>query len=244
MGERAPLEFCDKLFVLIVGELTGVVFEDGLGRFAGGRVKEHDRHVFAKRLGNAGYLLGQDPHGDAVVPCAEAEIDQLARAAFHVLGGDAVVEHKERVGPRKEVAGQSQPGLDLMLQAGNHENVRIAVHEALVGRVLDKSGAEEHDEVKAPPKGAPQQVQKILCFTRVGGPHDQGVEGQLFGIHASLYLCVDPRVNLHALVDLHPLCVGVCPGCSCGFARPCGTVPSTEPIPAAFLRYSAASPKW
>ena len=187
-----------------MGELTGVVFEDGLGRFAGGRVKEHDRcHVLAKRLGNAGYLLSQDPHGDAVVPWAEAEIDQLARAAFHVLGGGAVVEHKERVGPRKEVAGQSQPGLDLMLQAGNHENVRIAVHEALVGRVLDKSRAEEHNVVKATPKGAPQQVQKILCFARVGGPHDQGVEGQLFGIHASLYLYV-------TLVWIcTPLCVGV-----------------------------------
>ena len=66
--ELAPLEFCDELFVLFVGELAGVVFEDGLGRFAGGRVKEYDRcHVLAKRLGNAGYLLGQDPHGDSVV---------------------------------------------------------------------------------------------------------------------------------------------------------------------------------
>ena len=150
-----------------MGELAGIVFEDGLRRFARGRVKEHDRcHVFAKRLGNAGYLLGQDPHGYAVVPCAEVEIDQLARAAFHVLGGGAVVEHKERVGPREEVAGQPQTGLHLMLQAGNHENVRFAVHEALVGRVLDKSGAAEHDVVKAPPKGAPQQVQKILYLAR------------------------------------------------------------------------------
>ena len=186
VGELAPLEFCDKLFVLLVGELASVVFEDSLRRLAGGRVKEHDRcHVFAKRLGNAGYLLGQYPHGDAVVPCAEAEIDQLARAAFHVLGGGAVVEHKERVGAHEEVAGQPQPGLDLMLQAGNHENVRIAVHEALVGRVLDKSGAEEYDVVKAPPKGPPQQGEKILCLARIRGPHDQGVEGQLFGVHMS-----------------------------------------------------------
>ena len=78
--------------------------------------------------------------------------------------------------------------------------MRIAVHEALVGRVLDKSGAEEHDVVKAPPKGAPQQVQKILCLARIRGAHNQGVEGQLSGVHASLYLCV---------------CV--CPG----FAGPC-----------------------
>ena len=139
-----------------MGELTRVVFEDGLRGLARGRVKVHDRcHVFAKRLGNAGYLLCQDPHGDAVMPCTEAEIYQLARAAFHVLGGGTVVKHKESVGPHEEVAGQSQPGLDLMLQAGNHKNVRIAVHEALVGRVLDKSGAEEYNVVKASPEGPP-----------------------------------------------------------------------------------------
>ena len=93
--ELAPLEFCDELFVLLVGELAGIVFEDGLGRFAGGRVKEHDRcNVLAKRLGNAGYLLGQDPHGDAVVPCTKPEIDQLARATFHILGSRAVIQYK------------------------------------------------------------------------------------------------------------------------------------------------------
>ena len=95
MGELAPLEFCDELFVFFVGELAGVVFEDSLGCFAGGCVKEHDRcHVFAKRLGNAGYLLGQDPHGDAVVPGTETEINQLARAVFHILGGGAVIKYK------------------------------------------------------------------------------------------------------------------------------------------------------
>ena len=98
------------------------------------------------------------------MPCTEPEIDQLARAAFHVLGGGAVVEHKERVGAHEEVAGQLQPGFNLMMQAGNHENVRIAVHEALVGRVLDKSGTEEHDVVKGVSERAPQLVQKILCL--------------------------------------------------------------------------------
>ena len=93
--ELAPLKFGDELFVLFVGELAGVVFEDSLGRFAGGRVKEHDRcHVLAKRLGNADYLLGQDPHGDAVVPGTKPEIDQLARAAFHIFGGGAVIQYK------------------------------------------------------------------------------------------------------------------------------------------------------
>ena len=129
------------------------------------------------------------------MPCAKPEIDQLARVAFHILGGGAVVEHKERVGTHEEVACQLQPEFNLMLQAGNHENVRIAVHEALVGRVLDKSGAEEHDVVKPASEGAPQLVQKILCLPRVGGPHDQGVEGQLSGVHASLYLWVDPCVG-------------------------------------------------
>ena len=86
----------------LASELAGVVFEDSLGRFAGGRVKEH---VLAKRLRNAGYLLGQDPHGDAVVTGTKPEIDRLACAAFHIFRSRTVVEHKERVGPRKEVAG-------------------------------------------------------------------------------------------------------------------------------------------
>ena len=93
--ELAPLEFCNKRFVLFVGELAGVVFKDGLGRFAGGCVKEHDRcHVIAKRLGNAGYLLGQYPHGDAVVPGTKPEMDQLTHAAFYILGGGAVIQYK------------------------------------------------------------------------------------------------------------------------------------------------------
>ena len=143
VGELSPLEFGDELFVLFVGECAGVVFEDGLGRFAGGRVKEHDRcHVLAKRLGNASDLLGQSPHGDAVVPGTKPEIDQLARAAFHIFRSRAVVEHKECVGPRKEEAGQSQPGLNLMLLTCDHKNVRIAVHEAGISCVLDKSVAE------------------------------------------------------------------------------------------------------
>ena len=94
MREIAPLEFCDELFVLFVGELAGVVFEEGLGRFAGGCVKEHDRcDILTLRLGDAGYLLDQDPHGDAVVPGTKSEMDQLARAAFHILGGGAVIQY-------------------------------------------------------------------------------------------------------------------------------------------------------
>ena len=93
--ELALLEFCNKLFVLLVGELAGIVFEDGLGRFAGGCVEEHDRcDVVTVRFGDAGYLLGQDPHGDAVVPSTKLEIDQLTRAAFHIFRSRAVVEYE------------------------------------------------------------------------------------------------------------------------------------------------------
>ena len=93
--ELAPLEFGNKRFVLLVGELAGIVFEDGLGHLAGGCVKEHDRcDIVTVRLGDAGYLLGQDPHRDAVVPGTKPEIDQLARAAFHILGGGAVIQYE------------------------------------------------------------------------------------------------------------------------------------------------------
>ena len=188
VGELVPLEFGDKLLVLLVGELACVVFKDGLGGFTTGCVEEHDRgDIVTERLGDAGYLLGQNPHGDAVVPGAEAEIDQLPRATFYIFRRDAVVEYEQGVGPREEVAGQPQPVLDLMLQAGNDNDVRIAVHEALVCLVLDKSGAEERDVVKLASEGAPQLVYKILCLTGIGGPHDQGVEGQLCWVHPSLY---------------------------------------------------------
>ena len=70
-----------------------------------------------------------------------------------------------------------------MLLAHDHINVRVAVHEALVGLVLDKCGAEEHNVVKLVLEGAPQLVQKVLCLTGIGGPHDQDVEGQFSWVH-------------------------------------------------------------
>ena len=95
VGELVLLEFGDKLLVLLMGELACVVFKDGLGRLARGCVEEHDRcNIVTKRLGDAGYLLGQDPHGDAVVPGAEAEIDQLPRATFDIFRRGAVVQHE------------------------------------------------------------------------------------------------------------------------------------------------------
>ena len=73
VGELMLLEFDDKLLVLLVGELAGVVFKDSFCSLATGCVEEHDRgNIISIGFGDAGYLLGQDPHGDAVVPGAEA----------------------------------------------------------------------------------------------------------------------------------------------------------------------------
>ena len=189
VGELMLLEFGDKLLVLLVGELAGVVFKDSLGSLATGCVEEHDRgNIISIWLGDAGYLLGQDPHGDSIVPGAEAEIDKLPRASFDIFRRCAVVEYEQGVGVREEEACHPQPVLDLMLQAHDHIDVRVAVHETLVGLVLDKGGAEEHNVVKLASEGAPQLVQKILCLTGNGGPHNKGVEGQLSWVHYTLVL--------------------------------------------------------
>ena len=178
VGELMLLEFGDKLLVLLVGELAGVVFKDSFCSLASGCVEEHDRgDIISVWFGDAGSLLGQDPHGNSIVPCAEAEIDQLPRATLNIFRRGAVIEYEQGVGTRKEEAGHPQPVLDLVLLAHDHINVWIAVHEALVCLVLDKGGAEEHNVVKLALEGAPQLVQKILCLTGIGGPHDQGVEG-------------------------------------------------------------------
>ena len=142
-----------------MGELAGVVFKDSLGSFATGRVEEnYCGNIVSVWLGDAVYLLGQDPHGDSIVPGAESEIDQLPRAALDIFRRGAVVENEQCVGAREEVAGHPQPVLDLVLQAHDHKDVRIAVHEALVCLVLNEGGAEEHDVVKLAPKGSPQLV--------------------------------------------------------------------------------------
>ena len=95
VGELAPLKFGDKLLVLVMAKLARVVFEDGLCRFARRGVEQHDGgDVVAIWLGDACDLLGQNPHAYPVVPRGEAKIDQLARAALHILGGGAVVEHE------------------------------------------------------------------------------------------------------------------------------------------------------
>ena len=83
-----------------------------------------------------------------------------------------------------------------MLQAHDHIDVRVAVHETLVGLVLDKGGAEEHNVVKLASEGAPQLVQKILCLTGIGGPHYQGVEGQFSWVHYTLVLVSQARARV------------------------------------------------
>ena len=48
------------------------------------------------------------------MPGAEAEIDQLPRAALDIFRRGAVVEYEQGVGAREEEAGHPQPVLDLM----------------------------------------------------------------------------------------------------------------------------------
>ena len=90
-----------------------------------------------------------------------------------------------------------------MLQAHDHKDVRVAVHEAFVGLVFDKGGAEEHNVVKLALEGAPQLVKKVLCLTGIGGPHDQGVEGQFSWVHYTLVL-VSQAALARVLVGWEP----------------------------------------
>ena len=95
VGELVPLEFGYKLLVLLVGELAGVVFKDGFSSLTTRCVEEHDRgNIISIGFSDAGYLLGQNPHGDAVVSSAEAEIYQLTRAALDIFRRGAVIEYK------------------------------------------------------------------------------------------------------------------------------------------------------
>ena len=89
------LEFGDKVLVLLVGELAGVVFEYSFCSLATRCVEKHYcGDIISVRLGDAGYLLGQDPHGDSIVPGAEAEIDQLPRATLDIFRRGAVIQYE------------------------------------------------------------------------------------------------------------------------------------------------------
>ena len=106
------------------------------------------------------------------MPGAESEIDKLPRASLDIFRRGAVVEYEQGVGAREEEACHPQPVLDLVLQAHDHINVRVAVHKTLVCLVLIEGRAEEHNVVKLSLEGSPQLVQKILCLTGIGGPND------------------------------------------------------------------------
>ena len=133
--------------------LTGIVFEDGLCGFAGRNVKKHDRcHVFPEWFSNTTNLLCQYPHANAVMASAEAKIDQLARAAFLRLSK----QHSHR---EQRVCLSSQRSSWLVLaNFRSHEDARVFVHEAVVGRILNKGGTKEHNVVKLPPEGTTQLV--------------------------------------------------------------------------------------
>ena len=59
-----------------------------------------------------------------------------------------------------------------MLQAGNDEDVRVSIHEAVISGIFNKGWAKEHDIAKPSPEGATQLVQQILRFARVGRAND------------------------------------------------------------------------
>ena len=137
------------------------------------------------------------------MPGAETKIDKLPRAALDIFRRGAVVEYEQGVGAREEVAGHPQPVLDLVLQAHDHKDVWIAIHETLVCLVLNEGGAEEHNVVKLALEGASQLVQKILCLTGIGGPHDQCIEGQFSWIHYTLVLVLVGRAPERAVFVFH-----------------------------------------
>ena len=106
------------------------------------------------------------------MPGAESEIDKLPRATLDIFRRGTVVEYEQGVGAREEEASHPQPVLDLVLQAHDHIDVRVVVHEGFVCFIFNKGRAEEHNVVKLALEGSPQLVQKILCLTGIGGPHD------------------------------------------------------------------------
>ena len=63
------------------------------------------------------------------------------------------------------------------------EPIRVPQREDQVGELAPLYFGDKHDVVKLAPERPAQLVEKILCLTGVGGPHDQGVEGQLSGVH-------------------------------------------------------------
>ena len=111
------------------------------------------------------------------MPGAESEIDKLPRAALNIFRRGAVVEYEQGVGAREEVAGHPQPVLDLVLQAHDNKDVRIAIHEALVCLVLNEGGAEEHNVVKGPRSW----FRRYCVLPELVGPTIRALKGSFLG---------------------------------------------------------------
>ena len=123
------------------------------------------------------------------MPGAETEIDQLTRAAFDIFRRGAVVEYEQGVGAREEVAGHPQPVLDLVLQAHDHIDVRVAIHEAFICLVIDKGGAEEHNVVKLAPEGARSWFRRYCVLPELVGPTISALKGNFLGSIILWRLC-------------------------------------------------------
>ena len=142
MREHVLLQLFYILFVLFGRKLAGVVFEDGLYGLFRVFVKENDRcDVFSKRFCDASDLLDQDPHTEAAMASTKPEVDQLARAIFHVFQSSAVIENDERVRALKKETGYFDKDFNLVMIAANNENVRVIINETVIGRVFDKGRA-------------------------------------------------------------------------------------------------------
>ena len=143
-------------------KLARVFFKDalrGLGRW---RVKKNDcRHVFTKRLCDAGELLCQHPHTDAGVACRETEFGQLTGPSFHVF----------------------QEDLDLVLLANDRIQPRVSLAKPVQSLVESESWADQNNVIKLAFEWAAELVHEKLGLARVGRANYQRVEWNIAGVH-------------------------------------------------------------
>lgn len=131
-------------------KLAGVFFEDGLNGLGRWCVEKHDRrHVFSKRLRDAGWLLSQHPHADAGMARREAEFDDLACMSFHVFRRGAVIKDDESVGAFERKTGRFQPGFDFVLLADNNIQPWVSLSDPVERSVFGEGWAHENDVIKA-----------------------------------------------------------------------------------------------